>query len=46
MSGAFTLNESYLESLSANTYVTLFLTFDDAASTSISVTIAVGGANA
>ena len=45
MTGAFTLNASYLEGLSANTYVTLFLTFDDAAATSLSVTIAVGGAN-
>ena len=43
---AFTLNASYLETLPANTYVTLLLTFDDAAATTLSVTIAVGGANA
>ena len=46
ISGAFTLNASYLETLPANTYVTLLLTFDDAAATTLSVTIAVGGANA
>ena len=40
-SGAFTLNSSYLETLEANTYVTLFLTFDDELSTVLTITVAV-----
>ena len=39
--GAFTLNASYLETLEANTYVTLFLTFDDELSTVLTITVAV-----
>ena len=39
--GVFTLKASYLETLPANTYVTVFLTFDDEAATSLSITIAV-----
>ena len=44
--GTFTLNASYLETLPANTYVTLYLTFDDPASTTLTVTISVSKANA
>ena len=39
--GEFTLNPLYLETLPANTYVTLNLTFDDEAATVVSITIAV-----
>ena len=38
--GIFTLNKSYLETLTAG-YATLFLTFDDEAGTVVSITIAV-----
>ena len=41
--GSFTLKSDYLDTLPANTYVTVLLTFDDAAATTLSVTLAVSG---
>ena len=43
-SGEFTINASYLEALPANTYVTILLTFNDAAETTLSVIVAVNEA--
>ena len=43
-SGVFTVRSSYLETLSDNTYVTLILTFDDEASSTRAITIAVKAA--
>ena len=42
--GSFTLKSDYLDTLPANTYVTVLLTFDDAAATTLSVTLAVSAA--
>ena len=39
--GVFTLKASYLETIAKNTYVTVFLTFDDEAETALSITLAV-----
>ena len=41
--GVFTLKSAYLETLPANTYVTITVTFDDAAATQYKITITVNG---